>query len=392
MKRTLLVILLPVFILSGCWDSIEIQNLAIITAAAIDSEENHKVKVSVQIFIPRTITSGESGEDPSLGSTFVREGIGKNLAEAISVLQTNIPRKLFWGQCKIFIFGHDLAKTGIRKELDFLIRHPAPRINSNLYVSEGKASNLLKLIPPLERYSGEVLSKFSQHQEVGVDTTLSDISKDLTEASQSFSLPYIKRLKSDEYARKSYETIPTIVGTAIFKKDKMIGNIDLEETRVLLWLSRKIQRSTVSIKPEENENEVIMMPTSGSVRFKPQIINNQWIMNIQIQVAASIIQNETFLSLLQEDVITKLEKGLENKLRDRISKTLEKIQKEYQADVVGFGRRFHQKYPEQWKKVKDHWDEKFPEVDVKLSVNATIKRSGDIGGPAALPEEEVIEN
>jgi spore germination protein KC len=392
MKRTLLVILLPVFILSGCWDSIEIQNLAIITAAAIDSEENHKVKVSVQIFIPRTITSGESGEDPSLGSTFVREGIGKNLAEAISVLQTNIPRKLFWGQCKIFIFGHDLAKTGIRNELDFLIRHPAPRINSNLYVSEGKASNLLKLIPPLERYSGEVLSKFSQHQEVGVDTTLSDISKDLTEASQSFSLPYIKRLKSDEYARKSYETIPTIVGTAIFKKDKMIGNIDLEETRGLLWLSRKIQRSTVSIKPEENENEVIMMPTSGSVRFKPQIINNQWIMNIQIQVAASIIQNETFLSLLQEDVITKLEKGLENKLRDRISKTLEKIQKEYQADVVGFGRRFHQKYPEQWKKVKDHWDEKFPEVDVKLSVNATIKRSGDIGGPAALPEEEVIEN
>lgn len=392
MKRTLLVILLPVFILSGCWDSIEIQNLAIITAAAIDSEENHKVKVSVQIFIPRTITSGESGEDPSLGSTFVREGIGKNLAEAISVLQTNIPRKLFWGQCKIFIFGHDLAKTGIRKELDFLIRHPDPRINSNLYVSEGKASNLLKLIPPLERYSGEVLSKFSQHQEVGVDTTLSDISKDLTEASQSFSLPYIKRLKSDEYARKSYETIPTIVGTAIFKKDKMIGNIDLEETRGLLWLSRKIQRSTVSIKPEENENEVIMMPTSGSVRFKPQIINNQWIMNIQIQVAASIIQNETFLSLLQEDVITKLEKGLENKLRDRISKTLEKIQKEYQADVVGFGRRFHQKYPEQWKKVKDHWDEKFPEVDVKLSVNATIKRSGDIGGPAALPEEEVIEN
>jgi spore germination protein KC len=392
MKRTLLVILLPVFILSGCWDSIEIQNLAIITAAAIDSEENHKVKVSVQIFIPRTITSGESGEDPSLGSTFVREGIGKNLAEAISVLQTNIPRKLFWGQCKIFIFGHDLAKTGIRNELDFLIRHPAPRINSNLYVSEGKASNLLKLIPPLERYSGEVLSKFSQHQEVGVDTALSDISKDLTEASQSFSLPYIKRLKSDEYARKSYETIPTIVGTAIFKKDKMIGNIDLEETRVLLWLSRKIQRSTVSIKPEENENEVIMMPTSGSVRFKPQIINNQWIMNIQIQVAASIIQNETFLSLLQEDVITKLEKGLENKLRDRISKTLEKIQKEYQADVVGFGRRFHQKYPEQWKKVKDHWDEKFPEVDVKLSVNTTIKRSGDIGGPAALPEEEVIEN
>lgn len=392
MKRTLLVILLPVFILSGCWDSIEIQNLAIITAAAIDSEENHKVKVSVQIFIPRTITSGEYGEDPSLGSTFVREGIGKNLAEAISVLQTNIPRKLFWGQCKIFIFGQDLAKTGIRKELDFLIRHPAPRINSNLYVSEGKASNLLKLIPPLERYSGEVLSKFSQHQEVGVGTTLSDISKDLTEASQSFSLPYIKRLKSDEYARKSYETIPTIVGTAIFKKDKMIGNIDLEETRGLLWLSRKIQKSTVSIKPEENENEVIMMPTSGSVRFKPQIINNQWIMNIQIQVAASIIQNETFLSLLQEDVITKLEKGLENKLRDRISKTLEKIQKEYKADVVGFGRRFHQKYPEQWKKVKDHWDEKFPEVDVKLSVNATIKRSGDIGGPAALPEEEVIEN
>lgn len=150
------------------------QDLAIITAAAIDRLEDGKTRISVQIFIPRAITSGETGEDPSQGSTFVREGTGENLANAISMLQINVPRRLFWDQCKIYIFGDELAKNGIRKEIDYLTRHPGPRGNSFLYVSEGEAKEILTLVPPLERYSGKALRKLTQ-DEYGTKTTLIDV-------------------------------------------------------------------------------------------------------------------------------------------------------------------------------------------------------------------------
>ncbi|WP_338379104.1 hypothetical protein, partial [Enterococcus faecium] len=189
MKNLLIMVCFCTPLLAGCWDKVEMQDLAIITAAAIDRVEEGKTRISVQLFIPRAITSGETGEEVGATSTFVREAIGENLAQAISILQTNVPRRLFWGQCKIYVFGEELAKNGIRKESDFLARHSGPRGNSYLYVSEGEAMKILELVPPLERYSAEALRKLSE-EELGTSTTLRDVDIGFMGESESVSMPY----------------------------------------------------------------------------------------------------------------------------------------------------------------------------------------------------------
>ncbi len=383
------IILLSLFLLSGCWDSEELQDLSIITAAAIDLVEDDKIQISVQIFIPRAITTGQTGEDPSAGSTFIREGTGDSLAEAVSKLQSNVPRVLFWGQCKIFIMGNELAKKGIQKEVDYLLRHPAPRGFSYIYVSEEKARDILMLVPPLERYSAEALRKLSTH-ESGIDSTLIDVDTHLMGESQAVALPLVKPLFSPEKARQENETIPTITGTAIFKKDKMVGQLNMEETRGLMWLLRKIKKSTLSIKPEGYNEEIIMMPTIGKIKFKPLIEKGRWIMNVDLVIRGDIVQNETNMNLFNEQIIERLQNEFEAVLKERVSQTIKKLQHEFHTDPIEFGRRFHQKYPEEWKKVKNHWDEKFSEVDIKIHVDATIRTPGDIGPPAAFPHDEVV--
>ncbi|MCM3089750.1 MULTISPECIES: Ger(x)C family spore germination protein [unclassified Cytobacillus] len=391
MKGSLLItICFCIAILSGCSDRVEMNELAIITAAAIDRLEDGKTRVSVQLFIPRAITSGETGEDPSSGSTFVREGVGDNLANAISLLQINVPRRLFWGQCKIFIFGKGLAQKGIRKDIDYLARHPSPRGNSLLFVSEAEAKEMLTLIPPLERYSGDALKKLSQDED-GTQTTLRDVDIGLMDESESVSMPYIKKLEQTESARKPNETIPVITGAAIFKNDKMAGTLDLKESRGLLWLKDEIKRSSISVKPEGANGKLTMTPTLGSTKFSPEIKDGRWIMNLNIRLEGDIVQNETHFNLMNEAVIKKIRKDFEAALKERVAQTIEKLQQEYRADVIGFGRRFHQKYPKEWKKVKENWDEKFPEVEVKIKVKAKVRRPGYIGPPAALPRDEVKE-
>jgi spore germination protein KC len=382
------IIIMSMLLLTGCWDRVELQDLAIITAAAIDRLDDGRIRISVQVFIPRAIASGESGEDPSSGSTFVREGMGNSLAEAVAILQTNLPRNLFWGQCRIYIFGINLAKAGIRKEIDFLVRHPSPRGTSFLYVSEDEAKETLSLMPPLERYSGEALRKLSQN-EFGVDSTLRDVDMGLIGEGNSFTLPLIKRLIPADKTKSDNQTIPIIYGTAIFRKDKMVGQLNMSETRGLVWLTRTIRKSTISVKPKGHDTEITMAPTLGKVKFKPLITNNRWIMNVEFQIEGDTVQNETLLNLFNKDVIKELEKEYERALKERVSQTIEKLQDPFHADVINFGRRFHQKYPKQWKKVKNRWEEKFTEVEVKINVIARIRRPGDIGPPAGISRDEV---
>lgn len=260
--------------------------------------------------------------------------------------------------------------------------------SSFLYISEGKAKEILTLVPPLERYSGEVLRKFTK-EEVGLTTTLRDFEMGLMGDSESAPLPYIKKLISKEKARKEYETIPVINGTAIFKKDKMVGTLDLTETRGLLWLKDKMKNATISIKPKGEKEEITMSPTAGSISFHPIIKGNRWIMKLNIDTEGDIVQNETQLNLMNEDIIMDITKDYEKDLKDRVAQTIEKLQKQMKADVINFGRKFHQMCPKAWNNVKDKWDEKFPEVEVKINVNAQIRRPGYIGPPASLPSDEV---
>ncbi|MFC5466463.1 Ger(x)C family spore germination protein [Lederbergia graminis] len=389
-NKILIYIGLCTILLTGCWDKVEMQDLSIVTAAAIDRLEDGKTRISIQIFIPRSITSGETGEDLSSGSTFVREGVGNSLAEAISKLQFNVPRTLFWSHCKIYIFGEELAKEGIRDEADYIARHPGLRGSAFLFVSEGEARELVSLIPPLERYSAEALRKLTEH-EPSMITSLRDVDMGLMGDSESISLPYIKKLIPKDEARKPHETIPVINGTAIFKKDKMVGTLNLHDTNSLLWLKKGVKQSTISIKPDGDDKEIILSTTSEKHTFIPQIKDNRWIMDIKIDMEGDIIQNETNLDLLNEVVLQKIQKKFDKSLEEKISKTIKELQLTYNADVVHFARRFHQKFPDEWKKEKNNWDEKFKELEVNIKVNTKIKRPGYIGPPAGLPREEVKE-
>ena len=389
-RKKLLSLCISLPLLSGCWDQVELQELAIITATAIDQLEDGRTRVSTQIFIPRSISSGETGEDPNLGSTFVRDGVGENMAQAISQLQMHIPRKLFWEQCKVYIFGNQLAKSiGIRDAIDFLARHPSPRGNSYLFISEGEAKELLILVPPLERYSADALKKFT-NTEYELTTTLRDVDMGLMGEGKSVVMPLVKRLKTQEKTRNEHQTIPIISGTAVIKEGKLIGTLNPPESYGYMWLNGSVSNSVVSITLEGFEGEISYQPTLGSVKLSPLIKGDKWIMRLRFQLEGDIVQNETKLNLLNVEVMHQMKTAFEKEIKKQLELTLNKFQKDLKCDGLRFGRKFHQKYPKEWKKVAANWDDKFSEIEVEISVDAEIRKPGYIGPPAAMPRDEVV--
>src|SRR5213080_1886672 len=99
MKRLFLLLTVcgSIFFLSGCWDRVEINDLAIVTGAAIDKKGDNDVELTIQVFLPNALSSGggQSGGGGSSGGalTIVTSEKGINLADALSKVQGNLPRK-----------------------------------------------------------------------------------------------------------------------------------------------------------------------------------------------------------------------------------------------------------------------------------------------------------
>ncbi|MBD8138835.1 Ger(x)C family spore germination protein [Bacillus sp. CFBP 13597] len=377
-------------LLSGCWDRIEITDLAIVTAAAIDKKGNDQIELSVQVFIPSSISSGGGQGGSSQGgggvTTMVRNEKGSNISDALSKLQSKLPRKVFWGHCKVFVFGEKLAKEGIQEQLDFLLRHPQPREKANVYVSKGEAKPILESLPPLENYSGEVLRELSDLH-IGMLVTLQDLDEMLTGTPRAAAIPIVKILPPGKGQTK-LQGIPYIVGTAVFKKDKMTGTMTEKETRGLLWLRDEVESYTVTFQPKGVKGKISLSPVSAKVKIIPQITNDKWKLLVKISTDGAVIQNGTNLNLSNPKSLKAAERAYQKDIENRIRMAFLHIQHK-KSDILGLGKDFYRKYPKQFNKVDNHWDEIFAEMEVEVDVAAHIRRQGYINKPAGLSENEV---
>jgi len=296
------------------------------------------------------------------------------LADAMSKLQEGFPRRIFWGHCEIFIFGEELAKDGFRDNIDFIMRESGPRERADVFVSKGDAKSILRLIPPIERSSAEVLREMAKLQ-TGMKVTVKDFAEMLNGDAGAAALPWVEALPP-ETGKESQNTVGFINGTAIIRGNKMVGRLNDKLTRGLLWLRNEVESSIVTIEPKESAGHVSMKLLRSSTNLVPHIEGDQWSVTVIIKTEDDVIQNTTNLDLSDPVVTKKLEKELAEDIEERIKSALVRPQKQLNADIFNFAEAFRRKYPKEWHQVKDRWGEVFPSVKVNIEASAKILRTG----------------
>ncbi|MGN7470578.1 Ger(x)C family spore germination protein [Brevibacillus sp. SAFN-007a] len=373
-------------LLGGCWDRTEINDLAIITAAAIDKAEAGEIMLSIQVFIPRAVGGGGVGGPTGSADrdlTTVLSGKGVNLADAMSKVQAKLPRKVFWGHCKIYLFGEEAAKEGIADHIDFLVRHPEPRNRAYLYISRGTAAQILGIESLLERSTAETLREYASLH-IGMAVTLVDFRNMLNGEAQAVALPYIQQ-GSELEEQKQIQENSLLMGTAIFQRDKMIGTLTTKATRGLLWLRNEMTRASVSVRIAQGQGMVSVVPIRATTKLIPTIANGKWSILVRIDTEGDIVENGTLLNMMEPESIALVEKAVENEIRARIELALFSLQKELHADVSNFAAAFHRKYPQKWDAVKANWDSLYPQVQVSTKIHVAVRRPGLISESAGHP-------
>ncbi|MNI24736.1 Spore germination protein B3 precursor [compost metagenome] len=381
MKRKTFLLFFALILLmfvTGCWSRRELNDLAIVGAIGID-KVGKTYEVSVQLMDPSVVKKPSGGRQPSV----MYHARGETVSEAVRRMTTVTPRELYFSHIRMLILGEQLAKEGIRDTLDFLSRYYEFRTDFYIAVSKGTtAREVLGILTPLEKLPANNLFnslKVSSKTWAPTTTTYLDgLISDLISEGKHPVLSAI-RIRGDQEQGARNNNLEKIdspsnlqyTGIAVFKKDRLLGWLNEEESKGYSYIKDKVKRTIgVLTCPEEGKisNEVIHSKTE----VKGKVNNGHPKIDIHIRIEQNVQDVECNVDLTKTETIAELDKRANQKIEKFVEQTIESVQNKYKVDIFGFGEVIRRADPKAWENLKKDWDQHFTD-DLQVRVIADIK-------------------
>ncbi|MEC1717184.1 Ger(x)C family spore germination protein [Schinkia azotoformans] len=394
MKKVLIGLVVSILLLpslTGCWSKTELTDLAIAVALGIDKNEKGDFVVSVQIINPsETVTSQNAGGGYDTPVT-TYTSTGKILFEALRRLSKEVPRKIYLAHLRMVVIGEEVAKSGLYDALDFLSRTHELRTDFYLVVAkEQTAEDTLQILTSIEKIpANKLFFSLEKSAEVWAATgkvTLNDLMDDIVSEGIQPTLTGVT-VKGDPkigFSKSNVETISpnalySYKGIAAFRKNKLVGWLNEDESKGLNYIKDQVTSTVVVFDMNNDHAGVELIRTKTEII--PQIKNEDISIEVKVTGEANVGEVNTKLDLMDPHIIGELESLVNRDIRNSIENTVEKAQKDFESDILGFGERIHKTYPKDWEKIKKQWKEIFTNVPVNVNVKIKIRRIGTITNP-----------
>lgn len=337
-----------------------IDQLDITTTIGIDFDENSNKKFKIS-----TSTYNFSSDVPLPSLTHNDEG--STLLEARQKNQLSSNKKLIYGTDKTIVFSEDFANHGILDVLKPYFSDPTTIDTNYLMVCKGSAKDLLtKKIPGYPNlgdfleslikssYASNFLSKNYQLIDafVRVDTE-----------GRSLVLPYI------DYDEDS--KLIKIIGSALFDKDKMIGLLNIDDTKYLNLLREKSVVGLITLK--ESENDYVNFFATSKRKVKASKVDDNYIFDIYINLTGDIVCNNLYSGLLDESSKQELQNKLETLVKNNCNSLIQKTKSTIKTDIFEIGR-YGVAITGHGKNID--WNEQVVNSTINVHVNVKIDKLG----------------
>lgn len=374
-----LILILTLFVAAGCWNRRELNDIAISVALGID-KHGDKILISDQLVIPGAIASKTGGVSGTPVTLYKESGDG--IQQAARRMTTKSARKIYVGHLQMLILSEEIAKEGIADILDHVTRDHEYRRDFYVVVArEMRAENALKILTPIDKIPAtQLLSSLETSHKawagtgaVKIDQLTSDvISKGKEPVLTGITLQGNLEggMKKEQTEKIENTAILQYKGLAVFKKDKLVGWLDEEEAKGYNYIRGDVKSTSLIIPCKEKENATIEI-LSANKEIKLKMEHGKPQIDLNIRLEGNVSDAQCSIDFSNPQSFLKLEKKTEKRLIEIIEKALNKAQKEYEADIFGFGEVINRKNPKYWEKVEKDWDKEF--ADLKVNVKATIK-------------------
>ena len=381
MKKIILMII-PLLLLTGCWNYNELNNIAIATGIAIDKIDNQYEITYLISNAKKTEVSAKEGE-PGI-TTY--SGVGDTIQEAMNDVKLKMPFTPYNGHIVVTIISDKIAQEGITDVLDIAARDTESRDFFYLLLSKDiEAKKVLEIISPLETMPSQTLASdietLNKTSSLIYKITYNDFMYTLLEEGKNPILNSVTILGNIEegndeknLTKTTPESTIKIDTIGIFKKDKLLGWTDNDENEAINILNNKTDG--IYIKTKCEDNYVISYIKGLKTKTKIDIDNNK--VKVDITGDGTILEANCNIDLKDPKVTEELEANIKKRMEEIINKGTNLVQKELNSDVLGYGMLVHKKNPKKWKEIKNNWDEIFKNLEIEPNIKINIKSKGSL--------------
>lgn len=395
MKKSLKILFLGLFlciilVTVGCWDRQELDTLAIVTGMGIDQgeEDPQQVQVTVQILKPAELqgpastgSGGGGGQSkPYLNVT----NTAATVFDAVREFTHIVDRRLYFSHSSILVIGEKAAQSGIQSYMDLFFRDPEARLIAWVVVTKGKAGDVFETQAKIEQLPALNISQLIEARFATSEISAANV-RDVMERLMSKTTAPIATLA--EVKEQGEQKIVELVGTAVFKRDKMVGTLDKTETRGMLWVLGRVASGILVVTcPQCNDDtdKASLEIIKANGKIIPELKDGTLEITVKIKEVGNLGSQMCRQDTMKPSYWEALEKEKAQVIQQEVKAALKKAQN-LNADIFGFGDAVHKKYPTLWKKWEAQWDEIFPKLKVNVSVEAKLQSPGMITKPA-IPE------
>lgn len=365
--------------LTGCWDRKEMDDLALVMASGVDLSEDGLVEITLQIALPTGIPSSLQSGGKAAKPVLVISAKGKDSIDALDRLQQQMSRRINLGHRGVIVVGEKYARHGFDQVLDTLLRSPESRYNSYIVTAYGTTAKEILNAP----YVMELIPAVGINKLQYNDFSLSIKMDKFTDALASFGKSPVTgalRIINKGSDRQSF----IIDKAAVYQGYKLVGFLSGVDLKAFRLLAGKFDgmRITTQMEPPKKQYKgtVSIQLIKVQPKIRIQMKNGNPEVSVSFKAVGRILSNDTSMDMSK--VITRVEKKFSEDLQEEIAGTIEHTQKKFKSDIFGFGNEIHIEHPYVWKKIKDQWDELYPEVPVQVKTEFRIERVGRTQAPA----------
>lgn len=354
-RLALLIFLIMIMtIVTACTERRELDDLGIVISMGLDIEEE-KVIMTLEIINPTTskLASGM----PAQRSTIFIQGVGDTVFDAGRNLTLQFDRRAYLPHNGVVILSEELAKRGIGDVVDFLSRDNEQRETAYLVIAKGaKAYEVMGINAGLSDSFGDYLVNIIENFERNEKTrslTIFEFFRYYYEPSTGPILGVVKRIEKKEINKEINKQIPQeskeesmdnyvldLAGGAAFVRDKLLGYYSGDEMIGFNFIVDEYEKGLLVFEtPKELSDDSSNIGRTGKytlvevlrseTKKEIEIVDGKIHLSISVKLRGALGEETSGLDIGNPEVIEAIENSCSERVKELISKTMEKAQKEF---------------------------------------------------------------
>lgn len=345
----ILILLLIPFILSGCYDYNQLNDLAIISGIAIDYE-NDEFQVTFEV-----ISTKKEGESSGSNSTYYITSTGDSIVYAFTSAANKVDKVPYFEHVEIVLFSDKVASDYLEECIDYLIR--TERLRNEFYaaISVGNAEYLLsattKEHPIVSSYLVDLLEFNNETYNSAYYTPFTKTVNSILSDGEDAMMPVFKVVDEDKIE---------LSGLGVFKDFNLVHTFNVDEASVINLLNN-FKVESIHFNKTCGDKNIVIAVYQSDVSIEP----GKDKIEVTAKMSARISENNCDYDLKKAETYEELEKEFSKVIEKEMEQVLRQFQI-YESNALNIGRSYYNKYRD-----KDFyaWIYDDIEYDINLKIN-----------------------